>query len=41
MKEDLLKHRDLILKAIDIDADWKKNLTVEKISEPEIDLGIA
>jgi hypothetical protein len=41
LKENLLEHRDSILKAIDIDADLKKNLTVEEISEPEIDLGIA
>jgi hypothetical protein len=41
LKENLLKHRDLILSTIDIDADLKKNLTVEEISEPEIDLGIA
>jgi hypothetical protein len=41
LKENLLKHRDLILKAIDIDADLEKNLTVDEISEAEIDLGIA
>jgi hypothetical protein len=40
LKENLLKHRDLILTSIDIDADLKKNLEVEEISEPEIDLGI-